>query len=79
MSEHKMTCEEIIALLTPYLDRELDEAEASTVRRHLESCSHCASYFSFESSMLKLVKSKLNECKMPAGLEKRIFDTLQED
>lgn len=78
MSEKMLSCEEIVAFLMPYLDRELSDDETALVKRHLEACGHCASLFTFEESVLKIVKDKLNQGCMPEGLEKRILGSLNE-
>lgn len=78
MSEKMLSCKEVVALLTPYLDRELSAEETAQVKAHLDSCSHCASYFTFEASMLKLVREKLQESEMPKGLESQILKSLPE-
>ncbi|MBX3117671.1 MAG: mycothiol system anti-sigma-R factor [Fimbriimonadaceae bacterium] len=78
MSERMLSCEEVLAFLMPYLDRELDSEESALVQHHLDACGHCASLFSFEQSMLKLVKDKLNEESIPEDLRSRIFSSLNE-
>lgn len=36
-----MTCEELVALLSAYLDQELDEDLTVAARQHLATCANC--------------------------------------
>jgi anti-sigma factor RsiW len=39
-----MTCQELVELVTDYLEDALPGADRARFDRHLESCSHCATY-----------------------------------
>lgn len=62
-----------------FLDRELAAHEAALVREHLETCAACASEYSFEESVLLVVKAKLRRVAVPAELRARIERTLSGD
>ena len=59
-----------------FLDRELAAHEAALVREHLETCAACASEYSFEESVLLVVKAKLRRVAVPAELRARIERSL---
>ena len=69
---HHYECSETIALLFPYLDRELDPVEQAKVRAHLEECGNCSQLFRFEATMLTLVGERLARMTAPAELRSRI-------
>jgi mycothiol system anti-sigma-R factor len=71
---HHYDCSETIALLFPYLDRELDAAEQAKVRAHLEECGECSRLFRFEAAMLTLVGERLARTTAPADLRARIHE-----
>jgi anti-sigma factor (TIGR02949 family) len=65
-------CSEVIAVLYPYLDRELTDDEQRQVQDHLAQCGNCAQLFRFEAAMLSLVGNHLREIQAPADLRSRI-------
>ena len=71
---HHYECSETIALLFPYLDRELDPVEQAKVRAHLEECGNCSQLFRFEATMLTLVGERLARTTAPAELRSRIHE-----
>jgi anti-sigma factor (TIGR02949 family) len=68
----RLTCEELFRRLDDYMDRELDPAEATLVREHLETCVVCAAEYSFETSMLTSVRDKLRHIAAPPDLLAKI-------
>ena len=36
-----MNCQKALEMIHPYIDRELDETQASEVEQHLEQCQEC--------------------------------------
>jgi mycothiol system anti-sigma-R factor len=71
---HYYECSETIALLFPYLDRELDAVEQAKVRHHLDQCGDCSRLFRFEAAMLTLVGERLARTTAPAELRTRIHE-----
>ena len=65
-------CGDVIALLHPYLDRELDPAEQALVMAHLDVCGRCARLFRFEAAVLSLVGLRLARVGAPPTLRARI-------
>lgn len=51
----KINCEQAQELITALVDRELDQAERSTLEAHLEECSGCR--LAFEEELLSSGKS----------------------
>ncbi len=67
-----LDCQGTLKRLYPYLDRELDTAELTAVRAHLDRCGPCAGLFHFEANVLRLVGERLSHTQAPAELRSRI-------
>jgi anti-sigma factor (TIGR02949 family) len=74
----RYTCEEAFRRLNDYLDRELSAAEMKLVREHLEVCALCATEFAFEASVLREVRSKVEQIKAPTELLTRVNRAITE-
>ncbi len=72
MNAHKQ-CEETLAKLQTFLDRELSEDEIGVVHFHLEKCPPCEKLFHFEERLRRLVR--VNCCKdaAPESLRDQIL------
>lgn len=68
----RYTCEEAFRRLDDYIDRELSADEMHKIQEHLETCAVCAREFTFESSLVQHVKSKLQRIDAPEELRRRI-------
>ena len=43
-ASEEMTCQELVELVTDYLDGALDAADRRRFEEHLEGCPHCVNY-----------------------------------
>ncbi|MGQ0545316.1 MAG: mycothiol system anti-sigma-R factor [Betaproteobacteria bacterium] len=68
-----MKCEDVLAHLLAYLDREVDAQTAAQIDRHLEACRGCFSRAEFERN-LKAHLQAAGEERAPASLRARIKD-----
>lgn len=68
MSEY---CEKAKAKLYQYLDDELDQATAASIRGHLDDCPDCSEPFDFERKLQMAIKKCLSE-DLPDGFEARM-------
>ncbi|MCC5858108.1 MAG: mycothiol system anti-sigma-R factor [Ectothiorhodospiraceae bacterium] len=48
MTDHELTCEEVIEQLLTFLDGEIGQNEAAAIERHLERCRDCFTRAEFE-------------------------------
>ena len=71
-TDRHLDCQATLKRLYPYLDRELDTAELTAVRAHLDRCGPCAGLFHFEANVLRLVGERLAHTQAPAELRSRI-------
>jgi len=54
-----MTCKEAIEQLNEFLDNELDDANYSKIRQHIDMCHKCCEKFEFEQAFMKtIIESK---------------------
>lgn len=67
-----LSCEEAVARLDDYLDRELTDEEMREVREHLETCAACAGHFRAEDELLHEVRDKVRRIAVPGDLMERI-------
>lgn len=61
-----------------YLDAELDEATAASVRRHLDGCDGCFGSFEFERRLMGVIRSHLSE-DMPRSLEEKVKELIRQE
>ncbi|HUG31324.1 MAG TPA: mycothiol system anti-sigma-R factor [Acidimicrobiia bacterium] len=61
-----------------YLDSELDETTAASVREHLDDCNGCNGSFDFELRLKSLVRQCLTE-EMPETLETKVRELLRQE
>ena len=72
MTHRPLTCDEAIARLDDYLDRELSAEEMALVREHLDTCAHCAEAYAFEESVLEDLKGKLRRIDLPESVVTKV-------
>jgi anti-sigma factor RsiW len=74
-----MKCpEEIIDMMHEFLDDELDKEEEIQLRKHLQNCSECATYFNELKKTIALVQSTSN-IQAPDGFTDRIMAKLPKE
>ncbi len=71
-------CDDSLENLYLYLDAELDDANTSSIRFHLEKCSDCFSSFDFEQRLKQVVHDRLQE-QVPDLLVDRIKAAIHRD
>jgi anti-sigma factor (TIGR02949 family) len=73
----RYTCEETFRRLDDYLDRELTSHEMQLLREHMDVCAVCAAEYTFEASVLKQVRAKLQRLGAPEELLAKISRALR--
>ena len=69
-----MECREAGALLSPYVDRELDARDAAALDEHLQGCAGCRAELSALRSARAMVSAHATRFSAPADLADRIAD-----
>ncbi len=54
-------CDDALASLYQYLDKELEEASAAQIRLHLDECGECVRRYDFETRLKTVVRERLAE------------------
>ncbi len=65
-------CAAALARLYEFLDHELCEADADTIRAHLEACEPCVDRFDTEEQVRALVKRCCTSARAPETLRVRV-------
>lgn len=75
---HDCECGDAQDQIYQYLDAELDEETAASVRSHIEDCNGCHDSFDFERRLKMIVRKCLTE-EMPEKLEKKVKELIREE
>lgn len=75
---HDCECGDAKDQIYQYLDAELDEETAASVRGHIEDCNGCHDYFDFERRLKMVVRRCLTE-EMPETLEARVKELIRQE
>lgn len=67
-----VVCQQLVEMVTDYLEGDLDPAERAAVERHLANCDHCTGYVQQVRAMLVLTAGLSRTDDAPDGL----LDTL---
>jgi anti-sigma factor RsiW len=70
-SEHDSHCEEMLDLLDPYLDGDLDDREEARLREHLQRCAVCAGELELAAKIQRELRS-LPELDCPLEVLERV-------
>lgn len=70
-------CDDALANVYMYLDRELDDSTATVIRDHLEDCPPCGKAFVFEERLKAVVKERL-AVEVPPEFVERLKQALHD-
>jgi anti-sigma factor RsiW len=73
-----MTCEEVVNILSDYIENCLDEALTIEVRAHIEACPRCHILLDTTEKMIAFCR-KCSKQTMPFEHRQRILSQLQEE
>lgn len=77
MSLEPQDCVDYLERIVFLIDNELDEADCSDVRRHLEECGPCLHKYDLERTVKQVVARSCSE-QAPDGLRQRVLVKLRE-
>lgn len=75
---HDCDCGDAQDQLYQYLDSELDEETAASIRQHLDECGGCLESFDFERRLKGVIRKHLSE-DMPVDLESRVKALIRQE
>jgi anti-sigma factor RsiW len=81
MSSHAgMTCEEVLALLSDYLDGELDAKGLATVEAHLHACDGCTRFGGQLRATVTALREHLRSAPaLPERVRERLRSLLRDE
>ena len=72
-----LTCSEVLADLSAYLDGELDAARKAQIEGHVSECQACATFGAAFGSLLAEVRTRMQQPEpVPADVEARLRSRL---
>ena len=72
----EMTCQELVELITEYLERTLAPAERLRFDAHVRTCSGCAAYIEQMRTTIRIL-GKLSEESMSANAQRELLATFR--
>ena len=72
-------CDETLREMEGFLDGELTDDAAISLRAHLEGCTDCLQAFDFQAELKAVIAEKCRRDRMPPGLLARIERCLETD
>ncbi len=72
-----LTCDDLLAYLSTYLDGELDEELSAAAREHLATCRHCQVVLDSTQRMILLGEGQ-RQRRIPAARRGALFARLQD-
>ena len=77
MSERALTCQEVVALLTDYLEEALADEERRRVEEHLATCDGCTAYLETLRETMRLT-GMLTEEQIPDEQRRRLLEAFRD-
>ena len=64
----QVVCQQLVEMVTDYLEGDLDPADRAAVEEHLAQCGHCTGYVEQVRRMLELTAAQDHPVDVPADL-----------
>jgi anti-sigma factor RsiW len=77
MPEHHVTCQEIVELVTDYLEHALDSESAAAFEEHINFCDGCEAYLAEIRATIATVEAIEDE-DVPAATHERLLSAFRE-
>ncbi len=74
--DRELTCAELVELVTSYLERRLDPADAERVEEHLTFCDGCSTYLEQMRATIAAT-GRLREEDIPPQLQERLLEAFR--
>jgi anti-sigma factor RsiW len=76
MSQPEMTCQELVEVITNYLEGKLSAAERARFEAHLSGCDGCRTYLDQMRQTIRLV-GELSEEAIPDDARDKLLDVFR--
>jgi len=75
---HAVDCREVLKRVYLYLDGEIEDADCTEIREHLDECAPCLREFGIEQEVKALVARSCGCDKAPETLRQKVILRIQE-
>ena len=77
MTEHDLTCRELIEFLADYVDGTLSAGQVAAFDQHLKLCRDCRAYLGSYRTTIKLSRSALGESQRREGMPPALIEAIK--
>jgi anti-sigma factor RsiW len=71
-----MTCEELVAYLSDYIDRDLSEDLSARAEAHLATCQNCSVVLNSTRKVIELGQTSQKEIVLPASRKSDLYNQI---
>ena len=75
--KHETHCDEVLAQVWLFLDRECDQERRELLRKHLDECHPCLAVYGIEEKLKQLLARKCAGEHAPDGLRARLREQIR--
>ena len=72
-----MKCREVVDLLSDYIEGNLSDTEIAAIRKHLEGCANCKTFFDSLKTTVRLTK-RIEPEEVPSDVVDRLQSFLKQ-
>lgn len=77
MSSEEISCKDLWASISDYIDGELNEEFRKKIEEHMCDCEHCRVVVDTTSKTIYLYRCETQETQLPDDVRGRLLETLQ--
>jgi anti-sigma factor RsiW len=77
VTENRLVCQELVELITDYLEDMLDAYDRGRFEAHIASCAHCTAYLAQMRRTLRLLGS-LSEDSIPSAQRDALLEAFRD-
>ncbi|MDX6287567.1 MAG: hypothetical protein QOG53_3052 [Frankiales bacterium] len=74
---HEVDCSDVLEQVYLYLDREIDDADCTKIRQHLDECAPCLREFGIEQEVKALIARSCGCDVAPEALRRKVMLRIQ--
>lgn len=73
---HPLTCQDLLASLSDYIDGALEDSLCQELERHLSECKNCRVVLDTTTKVVYLYRQDAQQETLPQGVQDRLFSAL---
>jgi len=71
-----LTCSQVLASLSDYLDGDLPAPERARLEAHVRACDHCARFGGVFATVVRALRTSLQAGEPPRGVVERVMERI---